>query len=64
MATPTTTDLPVLLDSHEIAAALHQSLDTTQRQLRDGLLPGIKLPGGRWRVKRSDLDALLSGKFS
>jgi hypothetical protein len=51
-----------VLDTHEIAAALRQSLDRTQAQLRDGLLPGIKLPGGRWRMRREDLLAILAGQ--
>jgi Helix-turn-helix domain len=58
MATsPAPDDLPEVLDTHQVAAALHQSVYRTQAQLRDGLLPGIKRPGGRWRVRRDDIDA-------
>ena len=61
MASPATPDdLPVLLDTNQVAAALNQDLYTTQRQLRDGLLPGIKLPSGRRRVRREDVEALLA----
>jgi hypothetical protein len=64
MAIPTTTpdDLPTLLDTHQVSAALGQDLFTTQRQLRTGVLPGFKLPAGRWRVKRSDIEAILAGQ--
>ncbi len=61
MATPAD-DLPAMLDSHEVAAALGQSLYRTQAQLRDGLLPGVKLPGGRWRCRREDIKAILAGE--
>lgn len=56
----TTTDH--LMTSGEVAAALRQDLFTTQHQLRTGVIPGIKLPGGRWRVKRSDVLAILAGQ--
>jgi excisionase family DNA binding protein len=51
-----------VLDAHQVATVLGQSLYTTQRQFRDGVLPGIKLPGGRWRMKREDLQAILDGR--
>ncbi len=63
MATPAAADdLPELLDTKQVAAALKQDLYTTQQQLRDGVLPGVKLPGGRWRVRRADVQAMLAPK--
>jgi hypothetical protein len=44
MVDPATTDhtdhLPAVLDTHEVAAALNQSLYRTQHQLRTGMLAG------------------------
>jgi hypothetical protein len=55
-------DLPQLLDTSEVAAALRKDLYTIQRNLREGLIPGIKLPGGRWRVRRDVIEAILAGQ--
>jgi hypothetical protein len=55
-------DLPQLLDTSEVAAALRKDLYTVQRNLREGLIPGIKLPGGRWRVRRDVIEAILAGQ--
>ena len=54
--------IPELFDTHEVAALLRQSLYATQKKLRTGEIPGIKLPGGRWRMKREDLQAILDGR--
>lgn len=63
MVTPATTDgLPTVMNSSEVARALKQSLHRTQFQLRTGTLPGIKLPGGRWRVRCDVVQAILAGQ--
>ena len=33
--------------------------DAVRRWLRDGQLRGYKLPGGDWRIKPNDVDAML-----
>jgi excisionase family DNA binding protein len=54
-------DLPTTLTSNEVAAVMRQSLFTTQRKLRTGEIPGVKLSGGRWRVRRDVVEAILAG---
>ena len=54
--------IPELFDTHEVAALLRQSLYATQKKLRTGEIPGIKLPGGRWRVRRDVIEAILAGQ--
>jgi hypothetical protein len=61
-ATPALTDLPLVLDTTEVAAALRKDVYTVQRNLREGLIPGVKLPGGRWRVRRDVIEAILAGQ--
>jgi excisionase family DNA binding protein len=51
-----------LLTSEEVAAAVRQDVNTVQRWARDGLVPAIKLPGGRWRFRREDIEAILRGE--
>lgn len=47
-----------LLTTHETASELLISEDTLRRWLREGVLPGIKLPSrAGWRVRRQDLEA-------
>jgi hypothetical protein len=54
--------LPQVLDTHEVAAALRKDIYTIQRNLREGVIPGIKLPGGRWRVRLDVVEAILAGE--
>ena len=46
-----------LLDLHAVADELSCSVDTVDRLLRRGDLAFIRLPGGRRRVDRADLDS-------
>jgi hypothetical protein len=64
MVTSAIADLPLVLDTHEVAAALRKDVYTIQRNLREGLIPGVKLPGGRWRVRRDVIEAILAGQSS
>jgi len=48
-----------LLDLHDVADELSLSRDTIDRMLKRGAMPFIRLPGGRRRVLRSDLEALI-----
>lgn len=50
-----------LLTTEEVAAAVRQDTNTVARWARDGLVPAIKLPGGRWRFRRDVIDAILNG---
>jgi excisionase family DNA binding protein len=45
----------------EAARLLGQHQDTIGRQIREGRLPATKLPGGNWRIRRSEIQALLEG---
>jgi excisionase family DNA binding protein len=51
-----------LLTTEEVAAAVRQDTNTVARWARDGLIPAIKLPGGRWRFRREVVDAILRGE--
>jgi hypothetical protein len=62
MVTSAIADLPSVLDTHEVAAALHKDVHAVQRDLREGLIPGVKLPGGRWRVRRDVIEAILAAE--
>ena len=48
-----------LLDLHAVAEELGCSFDTVDRFIRAGRLPFIRLPSGRRRVAREDLDAAI-----
>ncbi|CAM3377830.1 helix-turn-helix domain-containing protein [Mycobacterium colombiense] len=52
----------VWIDSREAAEMLGQTSYTTREWLKAGQLRGVKMPGGRWRIKRSDVEALLDGE--
>jgi excisionase family DNA binding protein len=47
---------PKLLNLHSVAAELGVSFDTVDRFIRAGKLPVVRLPSGRRRVARKDLD--------
>ena len=48
-----------LLSLQDVAAELGVSLDTVDRFLRAGHLKFVRLPSGRRRVERADLDAAI-----
>jgi excisionase family DNA binding protein len=45
-----------LLDLHTVANELGCSVDTVDRYIRAGKLPVVRLPSGRRRVDREDLN--------
>jgi excisionase family DNA binding protein len=47
---------PRLLNLHAVASELDCSFDTIDRYLRNGKLKFVRLPSGRRRVAREDLD--------
>lgn len=47
-----------LLTPSEAAIELRTTAATIKRWLRDGRLPGVRLPSGEWRVVADDLRAL------
>ena len=49
-----------LLDLHAVAEELGCSFDTVDRFIRAGSLPVVRLPSGRRRVAREDLDAAIA----
>lgn len=54
-----------LLSPQEAARILRVSPRTVQRYIADGDLPAARLPGGRlWRIRQSDVDALLNTEAS
>lgn len=54
--------LQAWIDSREAAAMLGQSPYQTREWLKTKKLRGVKMPGGRWRIKRADVEALLNGE--
>lgn len=54
-----------LLSPQEVAAILRVTDRTVLRYIEDGVLSGIRLPGGRlWRIRRADVEALLTNEAS
>lgn len=51
-----------LLSIPEASERLGVSPATGRRWVKDGKLPAIKLPGGRAKVRRADVDAILAGE--
>lgn len=47
-----------LMETQEVAAILRTSQKTVQKYCREGEIPAIPI-GGRWYVRREDLDAWL-----
>lgn len=45
-----------LLDLHAVAEELGVSFDSVDRYIRAGALPFVRLPSGRRRIAREDLD--------
>jgi excisionase family DNA binding protein len=54
--TPTRPARQRLLDLRAVADELACSVDTVDRFIRAGFLPVVRLPSGRRRVAREDLD--------
>lgn len=50
-----------LLTTGQVASLLNVHPQTVRRWIDTGRLPALRLPSGVWRVRRDDLDALLSG---
>jgi excisionase family DNA binding protein len=48
-----------LLTVVEVATILHVHKRTVQRWIADGKLEAVKLPGGRYRIRSADAEALL-----
>jgi excisionase family DNA binding protein len=48
-----------LLEVIEVAEILRYNPYTVREKLRTGEIKGVKLPRGRWRVKRADLEAYI-----
>lgn len=59
---PTTTDLPPLLTTQQVARILQYNRAVVRRKLCHGEIPGIKL-GGNWRVSRDYVESLLNGEL-
>ncbi|MGV0627169.1 helix-turn-helix domain-containing protein [Mycobacterium avium] len=53
------------LSPREVAEILRVTDRTVLRYIADGVLPAVRLPGGRlWRIRRRDAEALLSSGAS
>ena len=50
-----------LLTINEVADQCRCSTTTVRRWINNGLLPKVTLPGGSYRVKRAELEAILEG---
>lgn len=50
-----------LLTTGEVAAALRVTESTVARWARSGRLSVVRLPGGTFRFRRSDVERLLAG---
>lgn len=48
-----------LLKLTEIARLMGVRRATVARWVRDGRLPAVQTPGGHWRVRSSEVDAML-----
>lgn len=45
-----------LLTVAEAANGLNLCIETIRRYIATGILPAVRLPGGHYRIKQSDLD--------
>lgn len=52
------TSLPALLTAVEVAEEFRLDPETIRRWARDGRIEWIKLPGGQYRFRRSDIEAI------
>jgi len=53
-----------LLTTREAAKVAHVSAITIRRAVEAGKLPALRTPGGHFRFRRSDVEALLTGSAS
>lgn len=51
---------PYAMTPAEVAVLLAVGADTVNRWADEGKLVGFKTPSGRWRFRRSDVEALLA----
>ena len=49
-----------LLTVEQVSVRLLIGTDAVRRWLRGGQLTGYKLPGGDWRIRKEDVDAILT----
>lgn len=49
-----------LIERDEIAELFNVRPDTVTRWARTGRLHGLRTPGGRWRYRQADVEALLA----
>jgi excisionase family DNA binding protein len=54
--------IPELLTAREVAAALRVDVHTVTRWARTDQIGCVRLPGGRLRFPRAELDRLLAGQ--
>ena len=59
-ATNSTTPARRLLRKRDVAAFLNESLDSTDRRIKRGEIPVIKMPRGGVRIDPDDLDAAIA----
>ena len=59
-ATTVTKPARRLLNLHDVASELDVSFDTVDRYVRSGKLPIVRLPSGRRRVAREDLERAIA----
>lgn len=57
-----TSDQTSYLTYTEAAELLRVSVRTVSRYVADGRLPAVTLPTGRPRLRRADVEALLTGR--
>jgi excisionase family DNA binding protein len=50
-----------VLTTTQAAALLNVDRATIARWVRLGQLPAIRLPSGHWRIRRADVERLLTG---
>ncbi len=59
------TENDALLSPQQVAEIMGVTDRTVLRYIEDGVLPAVRLPGGRlWRIRASAVDVLLTGKAS
>jgi excisionase family DNA binding protein len=55
------TPLPALLTTAEVAEELRTTAKSVRQWIDEGKLPAITLPGGTFRIRREDVEAILRG---
>jgi excisionase family DNA binding protein len=53
------TNLPAMLTPHEVAGLLRVDHSTVLRWIRDDSMAANRLPGGNYRIPRSEVEPLL-----